>query len=80
MFAANAGTAQFKFFAWELQQEIQRKSLRTIKAPRVSAERFVSVAAGRLAATSSDFAALVGHPPKSLDCLIHEYFAPRSPA
>ena len=43
-------------------------------------ERFVSVAAGRLAATSSDFAALVGHPPKSLDCLIHEYFAPRSPA
>jgi NAD(P)H dehydrogenase (quinone) len=29
---------------------------------------------------ASDFAALVGHPPKSLDCLIHEYFAPRSPA
>lgn len=44
------------------------------------AELFTSVAAGRLAATSNDFAALVGHPPKSLDCLIHEYFAPRSPA
>ncbi|MBN8285604.1 SDR family oxidoreductase [Zoogloea sp.] len=44
------------------------------------AELFVSVAAGRLAAVSHDFAALVGHPPKSLDCLIHEYFAPRSPA
>ena len=41
---------------------------------------FASVAAGRLAAVSHDFAALVGHPPKSLDCLIHEYFAPRSPA
>jgi hypothetical protein len=24
--------------------------------------------------------ALVGHPPKSLDCLIHEHFAPRSKA
>jgi len=44
------------------------------------AELFVSVAAGSLAAVSHDFAALVGHPPKSLDCLIHEYFAPRSPA
>ena len=41
---------------------------------------FASVAAGLLAAVSHDFAALVGHPPKSLDCLIHEYFAPRSPA
>lgn len=41
---------------------------------------FAAIAEGRLAATSTDFAALVGHPPKSLDCLIHEHFAPRSKA
>jgi NAD(P)H dehydrogenase (quinone) len=41
---------------------------------------FVAVAEGRMAATGNDFAALVGHPPKSLDCLIHEHFAPRSKA
>ncbi len=43
-------------------------------------ELLTSVATSRLATTCNDFAALVGHPPKSLDCLIHEYFAPRSPA
>jgi flagellar biosynthetic protein FliR len=41
---------------------------------------FAAVAEGRMAATGNDFAALVGHPPKSLDCLIHEHFAPRSKA
>jgi NAD(P)H dehydrogenase (quinone) len=41
---------------------------------------FSAVAEGRLATTGTDFAALVGHPPKSLDCLIHEHFAPRSKA
>lgn len=39
---------------------------------------FRAVAEGRFARTSNDFAALVGHPPKSLDCMIHEYFTPRS--
>ncbi|MBS0346869.1 MAG: NAD(P)H-binding protein [Proteobacteria bacterium] len=39
---------------------------------------FRAVAEGRFAHTGNDFAALVGHPPKSLDCMIHEYFTPRS--
>lgn len=44
------------------------------------AKLFAAVAEGRMAATGNDFAALVGHPPKSLDCLIHEHFAPRNKA
>ena len=40
------------------------------------ASLFAAVAEGRLARVTHDFAALVGHPPRSLDCLIREYFAP----
>ncbi|KAB2966965.1 SDR family oxidoreductase [Zoogloea sp.] len=43
-------------------------------------DMFRCVADGRFAATTCDFAALVGHPPKSLDCLIHEFYAPRNPS
>ena len=43
-------------------------------------DMFRCVGEGRFAATTCDFAALVGHPPKSLDCLIHEFYAPRNPS
>ena len=49
-------------------------------AADIPAGLFAAMATGRLAAITTDFAALVGHPPKSLDCLIHEHFAPRRPA
>lgn len=46
---------------------------------RALANMFTAVAQGRFSRTSNDFAALVGHPPKSLDCLIAEGFrAPRA--
>lgn len=49
-----------------------------VEALDARASLFAAIAAGQFSPLSRDFAALVGHPPKSLDCLIHEYFAPRS--
>lgn len=54
------------------------KAANTTEATEATASLFAAIARGQFAALSRDFAALVGHPPKSLDCLIHEYFAPRS--
>ncbi|AYH43333.1 SDR family oxidoreductase [Azoarcus sp. DN11] len=41
---------------------------------RAMANMFTAAAANRLARTTNDFAALVGHPPKSIDCLVAEFF------
>jgi NAD(P)H dehydrogenase (quinone) len=38
------------------------------------ANMFTAAAQNRFATTNNDFAALVGHPPKSLDCLVAEFF------
>lgn len=47
-------------------------------AARAAATLYAAIAENRLARTTSDFAALVGHPPKSVDCLVAEFFrAPR---
>lgn len=46
---------------------------------RVLATLYASIAGNRVARTTTDFAALVGHPPKSIDCLVAEFFrAPRA--
>ncbi|KON80020.1 NAD(P)H-binding protein [Azoarcus sp. PA01] len=46
---------------------------------RALAPLYASIAGNRLARTTNDFAALVGHPPKSVDCLVAEFFrAPRA--
>jgi len=41
---------------------------------RALANMYSAVAEGRFARTTNDFAALVGHPPKSIDCLVAEFF------
>jgi NAD(P)H dehydrogenase (quinone) len=41
---------------------------------RSLANMYTAVAAGKFAKLSNDFALLVGHPPKSLDCLVAELF------
>jgi len=42
---------------------------------RSLANMYTAVAAGRFARVTNDFALLVGHPPKALDCLVAEFFA-----
>ena len=41
---------------------------------RALANMYSAAAADRFARTTNDFAALVGHPPKSIDCLVAEFF------
>lgn len=41
---------------------------------RALANMYSAAAENRLARTTHDFAALVGHPPKSIDCLVAEFF------
>lgn len=41
---------------------------------RAMGNMFTAAAEGHFARTTNDFAALVGHPPKSIDCLVAEFF------
>lgn len=44
---------------------------------RALANMYTAVAAGRFAKVSNDFASLVGHPPRPLDCIAQELFGTR---
>ena len=77
--AARVGTATGKTLRYEpVGEDAYAGVLAGVGMPawlaRAMANMFTAVAAGRLARTTNDFAALVGHPPKSIDCLIAEFF------
>jgi NAD(P)H dehydrogenase (quinone) len=41
---------------------------------RALANMYSAAAENRFARTTNDFALLVGHPPKSIDCVVAEFF------
>lgn len=77
--AAKVGRALGRPLRYECDTaEASAKALEAQGVPAGQARAIVSryqAAAGRPGVTTNDFAALVGHPPRSIDCLVAEFFA-----
>lgn len=77
--AAKVGAATGRRLRYEPQSEdayaagLEARGLPAWLA-RALANMHTAAAGGRFARTTHDFAALVGHPPKSIDCLVAEFF------
>lgn len=76
---AKVGAATGKTLRYEaVSEDAYAQSLEGAGLPawlaRAFANMYTAVAENRLARTTNDFAALVGHPPKSIDCLVAEFF------
>jgi len=80
--AAKVGAATGRALHYEAASEdAYRAGLETQGLPawlqRALANMYAAAAEQRFARTTHDFAVLVGHPPKSIDCLVAEFFRAR---
>jgi len=76
---AKVGVATGKTLRYEaVSEDVYAQALEGAGLPawlaRAFANMYTAVAENRLARSTNDFAALVGHPPKSIDCLVAEFF------
>ena len=76
---ARVGAATGKALRYQaVSEDAYAQTLETQGLPawlaRALANMYTAVAENRFARSTNDFAALVGHPPKSIDCLVAEFF------
>ncbi|NMG73521.1 SDR family oxidoreductase [Aromatoleum diolicum] len=76
---ARVGAATGKTLRYEaVSEDAYAESLESAGLPawlaRALANMYSAAAQNRFARSTNDFAALVGHPPKSIDCLVAEFF------